>query len=130
MRVRGVSMKRRAFFALVAGSAAAYVAAGAGANERAQKRIGVLMGGTEHDLDWQRLEAAFEQELKNLGWLRGRELRIDYRWPGDDLDRINASAIELVELGPDLIITAATYGVQAIRRRTDSIPIVFINAAD
>jgi putative ABC transport system substrate-binding protein len=107
------------------------VTSGARAADRTQmKRIGVLMGGTEHDLDWQRLETAFEQELKNLGWLRGRELRIDYRWPGDDMERINASAVELVEVGPDLIVTAATYGVQAVRRRTDSIPIVFINAAD
>ena len=94
------------------------------------RRIGVLMGGAEHDLDWQRLEAAFEQELKSLGWQRGRDIRIDYRWPGDEPDRVAAHAIELIEMGPDLIVTAAASGVQAVRRRTDAIPVVFVNAAE
>ena len=94
------------------------------------RRIGILMGAAEHDLDWPRLQSALEQELKNLGWIRGRNLRIDYRWPGDDVGRTNTAAIELVELGPDVIVTDSASNVQALRRRTDSIPIIFVNVGD
>jgi putative ABC transport system substrate-binding protein len=62
--------------------------------------------------------------------VRGRDIRIDYRWPGDDVDRINAYAIDLVELGPELIVVATTPAVQAVRRRSDSIPVIFLNVAD
>jgi putative ABC transport system substrate-binding protein len=123
------AVKRRSFLALLGGAAAYPLVSFARADERMRK-IGILMGGAEHDLDWQRLQAAFDQEFKTLGWLNGRDIRIDYRWPGDDIERINAAATELVETGPDIIVTAATYGVQAVRLRTDTIPIIFVNAAD
>lgn len=123
-------MKRRDFITLMGATAAAFPLPARARPADRLPRIGVLMGGAEHDLDWQRLESAFEQELKTLGWIRSRDLRIDYRWPGDDIDRINAYAIDLVETGPDLIVTAATPGVQAVRRRTDSIPVIFVNAVD
>src|SRR5262249_56312644 len=122
------SMKPREFMALL-GSAASLPFA-ALAQSSGVRRVGVLMGGAEHDLDWQRLETALEQELKQLGWMRGRELRIDYRWPGDDPERIVAYAIDLVDLGPELILAASTPAVQAVRRRSESMPIVFINAID
>jgi ABC-type uncharacterized transport system substrate-binding protein len=125
-------VKRRAFISLLGGAAVtpAFLPSVARAQPGKIRRIGVLMGGAELDLQWQRLESAFEQELKNLGWSRGRDIRIDYRWPGDDVDRINAYAIELVEMGPELIVTASTPGVQAVRRRTESIPVIFVNVTD
>jgi putative tryptophan/tyrosine transport system substrate-binding protein len=122
-------MRRREFITLLGGAVVAPLAARA-QQPPGMRRIGVLMGGAEHDLDWQRLEAAFEQELKSLGWQRGRDIRIDYRWPGDEPDRVAAHAIELIEMGPELIVTAAATGVQAVRRRTDAIPVVFVNAAE
>jgi len=121
-------MKRREFITLL-GATAAFPRP-ARAQTYRMRRIGVLMAGAELDLEWPRLEAALEQELKNLGWTRGRDIRIDYRWPGDDADRINAYAIDLVELGPDLIVAASTFGVQAVRRRTESIPVIFMNVTD
>ena len=122
-------MKRRDFITLLGGVAAAFPLS-ARAQPSRMRRIGVLMGDAETDLEWQRLELAFEQELRRLGWTPGRDIRIDYRWPGDDVDRINAYAIELVEMGPELIVTASTPGVQAVRRRTESMPIIFVNVAD
>jgi putative ABC transport system substrate-binding protein len=122
-------MKRREFLALLGGTAACPLTARAIEPVR-MRRVGVLLGGAEHDLDWQRLEPAFEQELHRHGWSRGRDIRIDFRWPGDEIDRINAHAIELVELGPEVVVTATIYGVRAIRRRTEKIPIVFVNVAD
>jgi putative ABC transport system substrate-binding protein len=127
-------MRRREFITLLGGAAAACsvswpLPARAQSPER-PRRLGILMGAAQHDLDWQRLQSALEQELRNLGWIRGRNLRIDYRWPGDDISRTNTAAIELVELGPDVIVTDSAPNVQALRRRTDSIPIVFVNVDD
>ncbi len=120
---------RREFISLLGAAAAAPMAAHAAPADRIP-RIGILMGGAEHDLDWQRLEQTVEQGLKNLGWIRSRDLRIDYRWPGDDIERIQAYATDLVETGPELIVAASTLAVQAVRRRTDSMPVVFVNAVD
>jgi putative ABC transport system substrate-binding protein len=122
-------MRRREFLSFLGGAAAAFPLP-ARAQPPRMRRIGILMGGAELDLDWPRLESAFETEFKKLGWLRGRDLRIDYRWPGDDIDRINAYAIDLVELGPELIVVATMPGVQAVRRRSETIPIIFLNVAD
>ncbi len=122
-------MRRREFLTLL-GSAAAAFPLPARAQPHRMRRIGILMSGAELDLEWPRLESAIENELKKLGWVRGRDLPIDYRWPGDDVDRINAYAIDLVELGPELIVVATTPAVQAVRRRSESIPIIFLNVAD
>jgi putative tryptophan/tyrosine transport system substrate-binding protein len=122
-------MKRREFIALLAGATTAFPLPAFPQRHR-MRRIGILMSGAELDLDWQRLESAIEMELKKLGWVRGRDIRIDYRWPGDDVGRINAYAIDLVELGPELIVVATAPAVQAVRRRSDSIPVIFLNVAD
>jgi putative ABC transport system substrate-binding protein len=121
---------RREFIALLGGTAAAFPLTGLAQTPERTRRIGILMGAAEHDLDWQRLQSALEQELRNLGWIQGRNLRIDYRWPGDDVSRTNTAAIELVELGPEIIVTDSVRNVQALRRRTDSIPIIFVNVGD
>jgi putative ABC transport system substrate-binding protein len=121
-------MRRREFLTFLGG--AAVLPQPARAQPPRMRRIGILMSGAELDLEWPRLESALEMEFKKLGWMRGRDLRIDYRWPGDDVDRINAYAIDLVELGPELIVVATTPAVQAVRRRSETIPIIFLNVAD
>jgi putative ABC transport system substrate-binding protein len=130
---RGARIKRREFITLLAGALVSSISwpqrLSAQPPERT-RRVGILMGAAEHDLDWQRLQSALEQELRKLGWIRGRNLRIDYRWPGDDVSRTNSAAIELVELGPDVIVTDSAPNVQALRRRTGSIPIIFVNVGD
>jgi putative ABC transport system substrate-binding protein len=54
----------------------------------------------------------------------------DYRWPGGNIDQLSASARELVRLKPDLLMAAAIVSVLALQRETQSVPIVFVNAAD
>ncbi len=122
-------MRRRELITLLAAAAAFPLVARAQPPERT-RRVGILLSAPEHDLQWQRMESALEHELRNLGWIRGRDIRIDYRWPGDDVDRTIAAAIELVELGPDVIVTDSAANVRALRRRTESIPIVFVNVSD
>jgi putative ABC transport system substrate-binding protein len=65
-----------------------------------------------------------------LGWTVGRNVRIDLRWAGADINRIQALAQELVGLQPDIIVTTSTPPTAALQRETPTIPIVFANVAD
>src|SRR6516162_6231062 len=74
--------------------------------------------------------SAFTQALADLGWADGRNVRMDLRWFGDDINRVRALAQELVGLQPDVIVTSATPATVAVRRETRTIPIVFMNVGD
>jgi putative ABC transport system substrate-binding protein len=65
-----------------------------------------------------------------LGWIDGRNVRIDPRWGGGDNNRIQALAQELVGLQPDIIVTGATLATVAVQRETRTIPIVFLGVGD
>jgi putative ABC transport system substrate-binding protein len=74
--------------------------------------------------------SAFMQALTDLGWTDGRNVRIELRWGGGDIDRIRALAQELVGLQPDIILTHAIPATAALQRETRTIPIVFATVAD
>src|SRR6516165_5937051 len=119
-------MNKRKFITLLGGAAAWPLAA------RAQQMrcIGVLISGDENDpVDKARL-TAFTQALAGLGWNDGRNLRMDLRWHGDDTNRIQALAQELVGLQPDIIVTYGTPATASVQRETRTIPIVFAGAGD
>jgi putative ABC transport system substrate-binding protein len=65
-----------------------------------------------------------------LGWTDGRNVRMDLRWHGDDINRIRALAQEMVGLQPDIIVTAGTPATVAVQRETRTIPIVFASVSD
>jgi putative ABC transport system substrate-binding protein len=65
-----------------------------------------------------------------LGWTNGRNVRIDLRSAGGDIDRIRALAQELVGLQPDIILTSGTVATAAFQRETRTIPIVFVSVGD
>jgi putative ABC transport system substrate-binding protein len=94
------------------------------------RRIGVLMPGDENDPELKRRYSAFTQALANLGWTDGRNVRMDLRWHGDDINRIGAFARELVGLQPDIILARGTPETVALQRETHTIPIVFASVAD
>jgi ABC-type uncharacterized transport system substrate-binding protein len=94
------------------------------------RRIGVLMGFAEHDDVWQAYLAAFRQRLRDLGWTNGRNLRIDYRFTGENPERIRVAAGELVALAPDVIFVSTNPVVSALMRVTRTIPIVFTWVSD
>jgi putative ABC transport system substrate-binding protein len=70
------------------------------------------------------------QALAGLGWTDGRNVRMDIRWAGDDINRIPALAQELVGLRPDIILAAGGPATAALHRETRTIPIVFALAGD
>jgi putative ABC transport system substrate-binding protein len=94
------------------------------------RRIGVLMGYDEDDPEGKATRSAFTQGLAELGWTDGRNLRIDLRWAGRDINRIRASAQVLVGLQPDIILTAGTPETVAVQRETRTIPIVFAGVSE
>jgi putative ABC transport system substrate-binding protein len=122
-------IKRRQFIALLGGAAAWPLAARAQQGGRV-RRIGVLMGSDENDPVGKTLLSAFTQALAGLGWTDGRNVRIDPRWPGIDINRSRALARELVGLQPDIILTGGTPAIVAVQRETRTIPIVFAMGPD
>jgi hypothetical protein len=122
-------IRRREFIAGLGGAAAWPLAARAQQGDRV-RRIGVLMAGDENDPLVKSGLSAFTQALVDLGWTVGRNVRMDFRWFGDDINRNPALARELVGLQPDIILTAGTTATIAVQQETRTIPIVFASAAD
>src|SRR5262244_1502027 len=122
-------MRRREFIAGLGGAAAWPLAARAQLGDRV-RRIGVLMPGDENDLVARTFVSAFTQALAGFGWTDGRNLRMDVRSAGDDINRIRAFAQELVGLQPDIIVTGNTAASVAVQQETRTIPIVFAGAGD
>ncbi len=125
---------RREFITLLAGAAAAPsllwpLAARAQQPER-MRRIGVLMDTAESNAEGQARLTAFQQVLRERGWVEGRNIRIDVRWPVGNVAHAQAYAAELVALAPDAIFAIANAQLRALSRQTRSIPIVFVGASD
>jgi putative tryptophan/tyrosine transport system substrate-binding protein len=122
-------MKRREFIAGLGSAATWPLAARAQQGDRV-RRIGVLMSSDENDPGAKTFVSAFNQALADLGWTDGRNLRLDLRWAGGDINRIRALAQEVVGLQPDIIVTDTTPATVAVQRETRTIPIVFTNVGD
>jgi putative ABC transport system substrate-binding protein len=124
-----LEIRRREFIAALGGAAAWPLAAHAQQGDR-MRRIGVLMPGDENDPMRKSFVSAFTQALADLGWTDGRNVRMDLRWAGDDINRIRALAQELVGLQPEIIATSGTPATAALQRETRTIPIVFAFVTD
>jgi putative tryptophan/tyrosine transport system substrate-binding protein len=122
-------MKRRDVITLLGGVAGLPIAARAQQSERV-RRIGVLMPLAADDPEGQNRVAAFAQELQQLGWTIGRNLRIDTRWAAGDPERVRKQAAELVALQPDAILTTGSTSLGPLRQATRTVPIVFVILID
>src|ERR1700757_4796192 len=108
-------MRRRQFIAGLGSAAAWPVAARAQKDDRV-RRIGVLIPDDENNSVIR--ISAFTQALADLGWTDGRNVRMDLRWAGGDINRIRALAQELVGLQPDIIVTSPASATVAVQRGT------------
>ena len=124
-----ICLRRREFIAGIGGAAAWPLAAQAQQGNRV-RRIGMLIAFDENDPVVKPLVSAFTQGLADLGWTEGRNMRMDLRWGGGDINQIQALAQELVGLQPDIIFTGGTPATIAVQRETRTIPIVFAGVAD
>jgi putative ABC transport system substrate-binding protein len=123
-------VKRREFIRLLGGAAAAWPLAARAQQPERMRRLGVLMAYAESDREGQADVAAFRQELQRLGWIEGRNLRIDSRWAALDAEAMERFAKELVALRPDLIFSQSTPTTATLLRQTRTVPIIFANVAD
>jgi len=119
---------RREFVALLASTAVWPFAARAQHSER-MRRIGVLMGLVANDPEAQSRVAAFENSLRELGWVKGRNLSIEYRWAGDG-DGLRGHVAELLAMEPDLILANITPVTAALQKQSRGVPIVFTQVSD
>jgi putative tryptophan/tyrosine transport system substrate-binding protein len=122
-------MRRREFIAGLGGVVAWPIAAPAQQGERIQ-RIGVLMDRDASDTEAKARLSTFTQGLAVLGWTDSRNVRIDVRWAGGSVDRLQIFAKEVVELRPDVILSQSTPATAALQRETHTIPIVFVVVSD
>jgi putative ABC transport system substrate-binding protein len=122
-------MKRRAFIAALGGAAAWPVVARAQQSER-MRRVGILEGIAEGDLEPEANLAAFRQELEQLGWKENHNVRVDVRFGTADAERIRKYAAELVSLAPDVLLAVGPNSVAALLEVTHTVPIVFILVPD
>ena len=123
-------MKRREFISLLGGAAAAWPVVARGQQSERMRRIGVLMPGAAADSEYQARNAAFLQGLAELGWIVGRNVRLEYRWGGGEVDRYRALAAELLALSPDVVLAMGGPAVGALQRVSRTVPIVFANVTD
>jgi putative ABC transport system substrate-binding protein len=125
-----ICFRRREFITLLGGAAAAWPLAARAQQRDRVRRIGVLTGLDENDPVWKPRFSAFTQALADLGWTDGRNVRMDVRWGGGDINRIRALAQELVGLQPDIIVSNGTPATVAAQRQTRTIPMVFVSVTD
>jgi putative tryptophan/tyrosine transport system substrate-binding protein len=122
-------MQRREFIVLLGGTVAWPLTARSQQPER-MRRIGVLMSFAADDPEGQTRMTAFLQELQQLGWTDGRNVRIDVRWGVGDSERYRRYATELLALAPDIILAFTSPIVAALQRTTRTVPIVFVGVID
>ena len=119
-------MRRRDFLGVLSGVAALPLAVRA--QERV-RRVGILMNVADGDREAQSHVAAFEQGMRERGWVTGQNLRIDLRWASGEIGRYREATVELVGNSPDVLLVAGA-AVGPAQRVTRTVPIVFPQAID
>ena len=118
-------MKRREFITMIGGAAATWPLAAHAQQPGKLQTIGFL--GTVTQPEWP--VEAFDKRLRELGWIEGRTITIEYRWAEGRDERITEFVAEFVRSKVDVIVTGGN-AVSAAKQATSSIPIVFAVAAD
>jgi putative tryptophan/tyrosine transport system substrate-binding protein len=116
---------RRKFLATLGSAAAAWSLAARAQQPERVRRIGALMPFTADDAEAKAIVEALRRGLQELGWTDGRNIRVEYRWGGRNVERTRAYAAELVSLSPDLIFAFFNAQLGPLSRETRTIPIVF-----
>src|SRR5262245_47712985 len=117
-------LKRREFITLLGGAVVASPTA-TGAQQDRPRRVGVLMSSAEQNFDQLPAIDRLRRRLEGLGWVDGRNLRIDIRWGEGRPEKLREYAKHLVEVSSDVIVGQGAITVMVLRQVTSTIPIVF-----
>jgi putative tryptophan/tyrosine transport system substrate-binding protein len=123
-----INIARRKFIATLGGASLAWPPAARAQQPGKLRTVGYLGSGTATVQS--QFALAFAQRMRELGWIEGKTLAIEYRWGEGRNDRFDAYATEFVKLGVDAIVTSASAPVLAAKRATAIIPIVFAANSD
>jgi putative ABC transport system substrate-binding protein len=123
-------MDRRAFIGTMAGGLIAAPLAAEAQPARKVPRIGFLVAASASDSAYARLIEAFRQGLRDLGYVEGRNIVIEYRYADGKSERLPALAAELARLKVAVIVSHGTPGPLAAKQATSAIPIVMTSAGD
>ncbi|MGB8532069.1 MAG: ABC transporter substrate-binding protein, partial [Pseudolabrys sp.] len=118
------------FITLLGGTVAPWPLAAWAQQGEQMRRIGVLLGATADDMEFQAWVGAFRQALQELGWIDGRNVRIDTHWATFNVAGIRKHAEELAALAPDVILAPGASTVGPLLQATRTVPVVFPIMAD
>ena len=127
--IRG-HVRRRDFITLLGGTLAAWPIAARAQQASHMRRVGVLVNGDPSNEASQRFLAALSDALRDKGWSNGRNLRVEIRWSGGDVKLMRSYAEELVGIDSEVMVCVSTANLDALRRVTRTIPIVFLQVSD
>src|SRR3974390_2528032 len=122
-------MRRREFISLRGGAGTMWRVAVHSQQPDRMRLIGALTGIADEP-SFQARYNAFIQGLKELGWTDGRNIRLEYRYGGGDLENTRRQAVELVALAPDVILVVGGLATERLLQVTRTVPIVFVIAPD
>src|SRR5262249_8135299 len=123
-------MRRREFIKVIAGSTAAWSLDASAQQAERVRRVGVLMGYPEGDLQALAGVDALRKGLRMLGWIEGRNVQSILRWAGPDPDKARTFAKELTGMEPDVIVSSTNQVTEILQRETRTIPVVFAFVGD
>jgi putative ABC transport system substrate-binding protein len=122
-------MRRRDFIALLGSATAGWPLAARAQQGGHGRRLVALMSMAADDPEAQPRVAAFESGLRELGWLDGHNLRVEYRWVSEG-ELLRRNAAELAQMPPDLIVATSTPVMAALREQGLGVPIMFVQVTD
>jgi putative tryptophan/tyrosine transport system substrate-binding protein len=122
-------MRRREFIAILGGAAAGWPLSARAQQSNRPRLVGALFAMAPSDPEAEMRVKAFESGLRDLGWVEGRNMRLEYRWAPRDPGLLLSQATELVSLGPDVILATGTPVVAALRQGNPP-PVVFVQVTD
>ena len=123
-------MRRRDFITLIGGTAATWPPAVWAQRTDRMRTVSMLLSLAEKDPEAINRVKAFRFGMRDLGWIEGRNVQIEYRFAGANPESINKNVAEAVRLAPDVIVAQYTAVMVALQPATSTIPIVFVVVND
>jgi putative ABC transport system substrate-binding protein len=123
-------MQRREFITLLGGAAATWPITARAQQPERVRRVSMLLGLAQNDPESIGRLKAFRLGMRDLGWIEGRNVQVECRFAGSNLESINKHVAEVVRLAPDVIVANSSPVLAALRPATSTIPIVFVVVND